>query len=101
MEKRNSKKRKDSTRDRHLKWINYYCSKNFGIWVECSNCKKWRRTFQFSESHEVPENWCCSILTLENGEKGSCDDPEEDTDELYIEYSPGSVVWAKLEGFPW
>ncbi|GBM46496.1 Zinc finger CW-type PWWP domain protein 1 [Araneus ventricosus] len=101
MEKINTKKRKETTRDRHLKWINYYCSKNFGIWVECSVCKKWRRTDQFTESHEVPENWYCSMLTLENGEKGSCDHPEEDNDEHYLEYSPGSVVWAKLEGYPW
>ncbi|KAF8763353.1 Zinc finger CW-type PWWP domain protein 1 like protein [Argiope bruennichi] len=101
MKKIKSKKPKETTRDRHLKWINYYCSKNFGIWIECTDCKKWRKTFQYNESHEVPEHWCCSLLTLENGGKGSCNDPEEENDEQYLEYCPGSVVWAKLDGYPW
>ncbi|GBM46490.1 Zinc finger CW-type PWWP domain protein 1 [Araneus ventricosus] len=101
MEKINSKKPKESARDRHLKWINYYGSKNFGIWVECTECKKWRRNLQYSESHEVPENWCCSMLSLESGEKGSCNDPEEENADQYLDYSPGSIVWAKLEGYPW
>ncbi|CAL1301322.1 unnamed protein product [Larinioides sclopetarius] len=101
MEKINLKKPKVSARDRHLKWINYYGSKNFGIWVECTICKKWRRTLQYSESHEVPDNWWCSMLTLESGGKGSCNDSEEEDTDLYLEYSPGSIVWAKVEGYPW
>ncbi|GFQ72562.1 zinc finger CW-type PWWP domain protein 1 [Trichonephila clavata] len=95
------KKLKETTRDRHLMWINYYSSKDFGIWIECIKCKKWRKNIQYSESHEVPESWNCSMLNLENGKRGSCDDPEEETEDEYLEYCPGSVVWAKLQGYPW
>ncbi|GIY84900.1 zinc finger CW-type PWWP domain protein 1 [Caerostris darwini] len=100
--KKRTKKSKETTRDRHLKWIDHYCSKNFGIWIECTKCKKWRKDFLYKESHEVPKNWCCSMLTLENGGKGKCDDPAADiADEEFLNYSPGSIVWAKLDGYPW
>ncbi|GFY41557.1 zinc finger CW-type PWWP domain protein 1 [Trichonephila inaurata madagascariensis] len=95
------KKLKETTRDRNLMWINYYSSKDFGIWIECTKCKKWRKNIQYSESHEVPESWDCSMLNLENGKRGSCDNPEEEAEDEYLEYCPGSVVWAKLQGYPW
>ncbi|KAF8763350.1 Zinc finger CW-type PWWP domain protein 1 like protein [Argiope bruennichi] len=97
----NQKIPKKSSRERHLKWMRYYGSKNFGIFIECTKCKKWRKSLKYSESHEVPMEWDCSMLTSENGGKGSCSDPEEENAEGYLEYAPGSVVWAKLEGYPW
>ncbi|GIY31395.1 zinc finger CW-type PWWP domain protein 1 [Caerostris extrusa] len=37
------------------------------------------------------------MLTL-----GKCDDPAaEIADEEFLNYSPGSIVWAKLDGYPW
>ncbi|GFU20480.1 zinc finger CW-type PWWP domain protein 1 [Nephila pilipes] len=87
-------------KEKLLTFVKHAC-KDFGIWIECIECKKWRKDFHYSESHEVPESWCCSMLNLENGKKGSCDDPEEETEEEYLEYCPGSVVWAKLDGYPW
>ncbi|XP_042904360.1 PC4 and SFRS1-interacting protein-like isoform X2 [Parasteatoda tepidariorum] len=93
--------KRETTRDRHLFWNDIYSNKNFGLWIECTKCKKWRKSFQFSESHEVPDLWHCSMNKSDDGIEGSCEDPEEDTNEDYLEFCPGSLVWAKLDGYPW
>ncbi|KAG8180511.1 hypothetical protein JTE90_007466 [Oedothorax gibbosus] len=100
MRTKQAKRFKISTKDRHLAWIDHYTSKDFGIWIECTSCKKWRKNLEYSESHEVPEHWCCSMATC-NGKKGNCEDPEENSEEEFYEYCPGSLVWARLDGYPW
>ena len=75
--------------------------------VECvkPDCQKWRFLPHVNDPCEIPEHWTCSM----NPDKGfnKCSIPEKDLSPeetaTYIEceYTVGSVVWAKVPGFPW
>ena len=79
------------------------------VWVQCENigCQKWRKLKDCYDPSELPEDWKCSLNT--DPEHNSCSAPEEDWNECvgenqeYVEspFVPGSIVWAKMEGYPW
>lgn len=78
------------------------------VWVQCenSNCKKWRQLKDCLDPALVPEKWLCSMNSDEN--YNSCSAPEEHWSDLgesqeFVEspFVPGSVVWAKMDGYPW
>ncbi|XP_033219710.1 zinc finger CW-type PWWP domain protein 1-like [Belonocnema kinseyi] len=76
---------------------------NDGLWIKCCNekCKKWRFVTEYQDPLSVPETWFCS-QNLDNN-FSSCDIPEEETNENLIEskFNCGTVVWAKINGYPW
>ncbi|XP_053378507.1 uncharacterized protein LOC123526477 [Mercenaria mercenaria] len=75
-----------------------------GTWVQCCNCTcmKWRYLPDISDPTLIPERWTCSMNL--NKECNSCDKAEEVYDEsehIYTKFAEGSVVWAKMTGYPW
>ncbi|XP_043932275.1 zinc finger CW-type PWWP domain protein 1 [Protopterus annectens] len=75
-------------------------------WVQCSkkDCGKWRRLQDDEDPSVLPEDWTCSKST--DPQFRGCDKPEEtwqepDDASVYAEFVPGSIVWAKLLGYPW
>ncbi|XP_064461318.1 nucleolar protein dao-5-like [Ornithodoros turicata] len=75
-----------------------------GTWVQCCNalCEKWRYLANVFDPTNVPEVWYCSMNDDSN--RNSCDHPQEDisnTDFVETKYFVGSIVWAKLSGYPW
>ncbi|GBO03871.1 hypothetical protein AVEN_38882-1, partial [Araneus ventricosus] len=92
-----------STRDVLQKWNDYYINNNFGIGIQCDKCKKWRQVFQYQDTSEVPEVWICSMWRIDEIRRGSCRLPSDLKESDFAEalYSPGSLVWAKMDGYPW
>ena len=78
-----------------------------GTYVQCSleNCKKWRFLPEYDDTAVVPENWMCSMNSnehLNECSKGISEKIAEDSDEFIdTEYACGSMIWAKLKGYPW
>ncbi|XP_077861554.1 uncharacterized protein LOC102804076 [Saccoglossus kowalevskii] len=79
------------------------------IWVQCSNsyCLKWRKVHDISDPTSIPDNWECNMNTDED--YNSCTKPQvKNTDEIdaeyefvFTRYTIGSLVWAKMQGYPW
>ena len=64
-------------------------------------CSLWRLVTEYHDPATVPENWTCPMnpdpearICGLGGEKVE----EEET--VDVEYTCGSMVWAKLKGFP-
>lgn len=78
-----------------------------GIWVQCDEreCKKWRYLPDCHDPTTLPDKWFCRMHPDE--EFNNCDAPEKrlslhaEEDMIFNKYSPGSIVWAKLSGYPW
>ncbi|XP_052759675.1 uncharacterized protein LOC128202672 [Mya arenaria] len=75
-----------------------------GTWVQCCNssCMKWRHLSDVNDPAMVPDRWTCSMNKCEK--YNSCSKPEEEYDEnehIYTKFTEGSVVWAKMMGYPW
>lgn len=75
-----------------------------GTWVQCSNttCQKWRFLGDINDPTEIDEKWTCEMNT--DATYNSCDKKEQDYDEsehFYTKYSEGSIVWARMVGYPW
>ncbi|XP_059094118.1 zinc finger CW-type PWWP domain protein 1-like [Tigriopus californicus] len=77
-----------------------------GTWVECCNttCQKWRFLPNVKDPALIPEVWTCDMNPDDHHNK--CNIPEEEHKKgshVYVEanYTIGSMVWAKLQGFPW
>lgn len=78
------------------------------VWVQCEivSCRKWRNLKLVSDPSQIPEKWTCSMNDEPN--YSSCAAPEEVWSDLgdsqeFIEspFIPGSLVWAKMSGYPW
>ena len=83
---------------------NLHMEKNEGTYVQCcrEECKKWRFLTEFEDPAQVPEYWECSMnqdlaanQCLVGGEE------EEDVDFVNVLFTCGSVVWARVKGYPW
>ncbi|XP_052757421.1 zinc finger CW-type PWWP domain protein 1-like isoform X2 [Galleria mellonella] len=76
-----------------------------GLWVQCDDCDRWRYLAHVIDSHELPKKWFCRMNP--DPTMVSCSAPEipiplkDEEDLIYSEYSAGSVVWARLQGWPW
>eukprot|EP00090_Calanus_glacialis_P004476 TRINITY_DN13343_c0_g1_i1.p1 TRINITY_DN13343_c0_g1~~TRINITY_DN13343_c0_g1_i1.p1 ORF type:complete len:1130 (-),score=297.53 TRINITY_DN13343_c0_g1_i1:489-3797(-) len=80
-------------------------NKNEGTYVQCciDTCLKWRLVREFEDPSMVPEYWTCSMNS----------DPRNnicgvgghafmsDADTVDVKFTCGSMVWAKMKGFPW
>ena len=76
------------------------------VWVQCDDCNKWRRLTTITDPSLVPDHWTC--LMNEDSGRAQCDTPEEVWSDLgesqeFVEspFIPGSLVWAKMDGYPW
>ncbi len=76
------------------------------VWVQCDDCNKWRRLTTIADPCLVPDLWTCSMN--EDPGHAQCDTPEEGWSDLgesqeFVEspFIPGSLVWAKMDGYPW
>ena len=76
--------------------------------VECVRCGKWRELGTAVDPLGLPEDWHCGLLT--DPALADCSVPERppkatspDGERVYVEtpgMGPGSVVWARLSGWP-
>lgn len=79
------------------------------VWVRCCNkwCQKWRQLRDHFDPLTVPTFWNCTDNS--DTDYNDCSVPMEqwadyENDEFqFVEsaYVPGSLVWAKLESYPW
>ena len=76
------------------------------VWVQCDSCEKWRRLLSIEDPSSVPDHWTCSMN--DDSEHAQCSTLEEVWSDLgdsqeFVEspYVPGSLVWAKMDGYPW
>ncbi|XP_060069272.1 uncharacterized protein LOC132549360 [Ylistrum balloti] len=75
-----------------------------GTWVQCSKttCHKWRLLQDINDPTEIDERWTCDMN--KDSTYNSCEKAEQDYDEsehFYTKYSEGSIVWARMVGYPW
>ncbi|THD25807.1 Zinc finger CW-type PWWP domain protein 1 [Fasciola hepatica] len=90
-----------------------------GTWVECYRCKKWRYLPTVHDPSQLSSNWHCALqsddehreqtgspsgLTIPYKDpcavpQGPIPDPIRD-EYIYTQFSVGSVVWAKIQGYP-
>ncbi|CAI9740683.1 hepatoma-derived growth factor-related protein 2 isoform X3 [Octopus vulgaris] len=73
-------------------------------WVECTqlHCHKWRWLQDVHDPLLIPHNWICDMNP--DATQNDCSIPEIDyCDEEFIftRYTEGSLVWARVEGYPW
>ncbi|CAG9829134.1 unnamed protein product [Diabrotica balteata] len=99
-------KTKDKTDvDLYRKMCLIHESRNVGLFVFCDNCNKQRYLPDVKDPLELPETWFCWMNSDPSYNK--CTDKEQDVTEededfmIYNLYNSGSVVWAKIEGYPW
>ncbi|XP_062505537.1 zinc finger CW-type PWWP domain protein 1-like isoform X2 [Corticium candelabrum] len=75
------------------------------LWVQCEKCGKWRRLNEGKDPLQLPEKWYCHMntdLEQNNCEKPQIEfDPDNLTENIETSFTRGSLVWAKLERFPW
>lgn len=78
------------------------------VWVQCenTNCKKWRLLRDCDDPAKLPGKWVCSMNT--DPDRNRCSAEEEQWSDLgdsqeFVEspFIPGSLVWSKMEGYPW
>lgn len=78
------------------------------VWVQCenTNCKKWRLLRDCDDPAKLPGKWVCSMNT--DPDHNRCSAEEEQWSDLgdsqeFVEspFIPGSLVWSKMEGYPW
>ncbi|ELU07127.1 hypothetical protein CAPTEDRAFT_189024, partial [Capitella teleta] len=79
-----------------------------GLWVQCSRlcCLKWRFLPHNTDPAQIPEEWNCDLHPDEA--YNSCEKAEQPyndeahkVDYIYTAYTEGSLVWAKMAGYPW
>ncbi|KAL0842270.1 hypothetical protein ABMA28_014409 [Loxostege sticticalis] len=76
-----------------------------GLWVQCDDCDRWRYLPHILDSKELPNKWYCKM----NPDRSAADcsvpekpiRPRDEEDLIHSEYSAGSVVLARLPGWPW
>ncbi|CAB3242489.1 unnamed protein product [Arctia plantaginis] len=76
-----------------------------GLWVQCDECDRWRYMPNLIDRHELPNKWYCSMNS--DIDFASCSVAEaplrlrDEEDLIHSEYTAGSLVWARLTGWPW
>ncbi|KAK3706419.1 hypothetical protein QZH41_018633 [Actinostola sp. cb2023] len=79
-----------------------------GSWVQCGrpDCGKWRCLNVTVDSHDLADKWMCTMNTDCNyntceASQEAFDSQDEDFDVVYTSFPEGSIVWAKVAGYPW
>ncbi|GAA49519.1 zinc finger CW-type PWWP domain protein 1 [Clonorchis sinensis] len=88
-----------------------------GTWVECCLCKKWRYLSDVHDPSLVDIGWHCALDSRKSNQvldetpgysrsTNPCNIPQSPIPEeiyndcIYTSFAVGSVVWAKLQGYP-
>ncbi|VDN09885.1 unnamed protein product [Dibothriocephalus latus] len=79
-----------------------------GVWVECVRCLKWRFLEDVKDPTELNEAWNCALQSKYADKEdlgAACEEPEtteniDETQYVYGEFATGSVVLAKMTGYP-
>ncbi|XP_046839942.1 zinc finger CW-type PWWP domain protein 1-like [Xenia sp. Carnegie-2017] len=78
-----------------------------GTWIQCSriDCLKWRKLPNETEPFLLPDRWVCAMnpdTTRKQctASQETCDS-QDDFDVVYTPFVQGSLVWAKVQGYPW
>jgi len=80
-------------------------NKNEGTYVQCctDTCLKWRLVREFEDPSMVPEYWTCSMNS--DSRNNICGVGGHafmsDAETVDVKFTCGSMVWAKMKGFPW
>ncbi|KAL3268383.1 hypothetical protein HHI36_007499 [Cryptolaemus montrouzieri] len=86
-----------------MEWLQQ--QRNVGVYVHCDRCDKIRFLQEIKDPTDLPDKWFCennSDVSYNN-----CNIPQEkfslEVQEDWIQnlYNAGSLVWAKVEGYPW
>ncbi|XP_030764207.1 MATH and LRR domain-containing protein PFE0570w-like [Sitophilus oryzae] len=99
------KDKKESIEDHLDELIELQQDRNVGLYVYCDLCDKVRYLPDCKDPLDLPDKWYCYMNP--DPEYKSCEDPdypiEPEKEELLIHnrFNAGSIVWAKLEGYPW
>ena len=85
---------------------NLHAEKTEGTYVQCcvEECKKWRFLTEYEDPSVVPEYWECSMNNDETANKcsiGDDDNMDDDVEFVNINFTCGSLVWARVKGYPW
>ncbi|KPJ06223.1 Zinc finger CW-type PWWP domain protein 1 [Papilio machaon] len=76
-----------------------------GLWASCDSCGRWRYLPHIIDRYELPDKWYCKMNPDKN--LANCSDPEapiqlhDEEDLIHSRFSAGSIVWVKLQGWPW
>ncbi|CAG5020356.1 unnamed protein product [Parnassius apollo] len=76
-----------------------------GLWAQCDECNLWRYLPHVLDRYELPHKWYCNMNPDKN--LASCSAPEDpihlrdEEDLIHSRFGAGSVVWARLPGWPW
>ena len=74
------------------------------LYVQCCNksCETWRQVPEYKDPSEVPKYWVCSMnKDLLNRVCGKGGKQFTTGSPVKIKYPRGTLVWAKLKGYPW
>ena len=81
--------------------------KSNGTYVQCSleSCGKWRYLEGYEDPSQIPDIWECSMNpnpVFNSCAKGASEEFVEGNEEFVdTQYAAGSMVWAKMKGYPW
>ncbi|XP_047527695.1 zinc finger CW-type PWWP domain protein 1-like isoform X1 [Vanessa atalanta] len=93
----------DLSHRQRLLWLQKRRTK--GLWVQCDDCDSWRYLPSVLDSHELPKSWYCRMNP--DSSLASCSAPEvpihirDEEDLIHSEYAAGSLVLARMPGWPW
>ncbi|KAG5869322.1 hypothetical protein JTB14_013859 [Gonioctena quinquepunctata] len=94
---------KSKTMSLYDRMISIQESRNVGLYALCDNCDKARYLPDVKDPLDLPDKWYCNMNPDEHHNK--CSHPEDiDEDEDYLIdnlFNAGSIVWAKMDGYPW
>ncbi|KAA3674975.1 uncharacterized protein DEA37_0013685, partial [Paragonimus westermani] len=83
-----------------------------GTWVECVLCNKWRFLDEVTDPSVLDDAWHCGLQRRYNEDvenaRNPCDEPQAELDDDEVEnrkyvltkFTAGSLIWAKLDGYP-
>ncbi|XP_073970272.1 zinc finger CW-type PWWP domain protein 1-like isoform X2 [Rhodnius prolixus] len=94
---------RELTQREQLLWLQR--NRTILYWVKCSNkqCHKWRLLKYIVDPNDIADEWVCSMNQDE--EHNTCGSPQIQPfclrELIDIRYNIGSIVMAKLPGYPW
>ena len=104
----NQSKQNEEVREKTIHKMRFLQSgKSNGTYVQCSleTCGKWRYLEGNEDPSQIPDKWECSLNPnplINSCEKGASEEFVEGNEEFVdTQYAAGSMVWAKMKGYPW
>lgn len=89
------------TEEEYKELLQLQTNRNVGMYAMCDDCDKMRYLAQIKDPLELPIKWYCGNINVSCSWDEMLLNPEEAKDLIYNKYSPGSIVFGKIEGYPW